>query len=90
MNVEVNEAEKMEQGIVIQSDANAHLGPDKIKGDPNKRNTNGVKFSEFVERNPGIIVVNSLKLCKGLITRSRNTTKGVEESVLDFFLVNQK
>ena len=80
----------MEQGLVIQLDANAHLGPNIIKGDPNERNSNGTLFNDFLESNPAITVVNSLKLCEGLITRRRETTKGVEESVLDFFLVNEK
>ena len=47
-------------------------------------------FSEFLEQNPAITVVNRLDLCEGLITRKRSTIKGVEESVIDFLLVNQK
>ena len=90
LEVELKEAEIMKQGLVIQLDANAHLGPNIIKGDPNKRNSNGTLFNDFLESNPAITVVNSLKLCEGLITRRRETTKGVEESVLDFFLVNEK
>ena len=90
LEVELKEAEIMEQGLVIQLDANAHLGPNIIKGDPNERNSNGTFFNDFLESNPAITVVNSLKLCEGLITRRRETTKGVEESVLDFFLVNEK
>ena len=48
----------MEQGIVIQIDANAHLGPEQIKGDPNQRNSNGQMFVDFLDRNPALIVVN--------------------------------
>ena len=87
---EINEAESMEQGLVIQLDANAHLGSNIIKGDPNKMNSNGIMFNDFLKRNPAITVVNSLKLCEGLITRRRETTRGIEESVLDFFIVNEK
>ena len=84
LDVEINESEAMEQGLIIQLDANAHLGPDILKGDPNPRNTNVTLFCEFLDRNPGITVVNNLKLCKGLITRRRETIKGVEESAIDF------
>ena len=90
LDIEINESQTMEQGLIIQLDANAHLGLDFIKGDPNPRNSNGTLTYEFLERNPAITVVNSLKLCKGLITRRRETIKGVEEAVLDFFLVNEK
>ena len=34
-----------------------------------------------------LIIVNASTLCKGLITRHRETINGVEESVLDHFLV---
>ena len=78
LEVELKEAEIMEQGLVIQLDGNAHLGPNIIKGDHNKRNSNGTLFNEFLESNPAITVVNSLELCEGLITRRRETTKGVE------------
>ena len=89
LEVEAKEAETLEQGLVIQIDANAHLGPTVLKGDPNLMNPNGKMFAEFLEQHPAITVVNRLDLCEGLITRKRSTIKGVEESVLDFFLVNQ-
>ena len=87
---EAKEAEAMEQGLVVQIDTNAHLGPDIMKRDPNPINPNGKMFAEFLEQNPALSVVNRMDLCKGLITRRRTTIRGVEESVLDFFLVNQK
>ena len=34
-----------------------------------------------------LIVVNSTKKCSGLITRTRNTSRSQEESVIDFFVV---
>ena len=49
---------------------------------------NGKLFANFLERNPALIVVNNLNLCKGLITRRRKTINKTEESVLDFFIVN--
>ena len=86
LETKVSEAENKCQGLVIQIDANASLGPEWIKDDPNPQNTNGKLFANFLERNPALIVVNSLNICKGLITRCRKTIKKTEQSVLDFFL----
>jgi hypothetical protein len=80
----------MQQGIVIQIDANAHLGSEIIKDDPNPRNGNGKMMAEFLERNPVITVVNGLKLWKGTVTRTRETTRSLEKSAIDFFLVNER
>ena len=85
---EVIEAENKCQGLVIQMDANASLGPELLKNDPNNQNSNGRLFANFLQRNPALIVVNNLDLCKGLITRRRKTIHKTEEAVLDFFLVN--
>ena len=82
------EAENQCQGLVIQIDANATLGPDLLKNDPNPQNSNGKMFADFLKRNPALIVVNNLKSCKGVITRRRKTIHKTEEAVLDFFLVN--
>ena len=90
LDLEIKEAENMKQGLVIQIDANAHLGPNIIKGDKNPMNSNGAIMKKFLEQNPAITVVNSLELSKGLITRRRDTIKGVEESVIDFFMVNER
>ena len=59
---EVIEAENKCQGLVIQIDANASLGPEWIKNDPNPQTINGKIFADFLERNPALIVVNSLSL----------------------------
>ena len=85
---EAIEAETNEQGLIVQIDANVYAGPTIVKDDPNPQNQNGKLFAKFLERNPGIIVVNNLSLCKGLITRVRKTIHKTEEAVLDFFLVN--
>ena len=44
---EVIEAETKCQGLIIQIDANASLGPDLLKGDPNPQNQNGKLFADF-------------------------------------------
>ena len=85
---EVIEAEIKNQGLIIQIDANASLGPGLLKDDPNPQNLNGKLFADFLKNNPAIIVVNNLDLCEGVITRRRKTIKRTEEAALDFFLVN--
>lgn len=57
---------------------------------PNKQNKNGQLFSEFLNRNPQLFVVNSLDICEGLITRKRQFENKTEEAVLDFFIMNEK
>ena len=58
------------KGFILQGDLNAWLGKKIIKNDPRDQNKNGKLMEDFVERNE-LTVVNSLSICKGLITRSR-------------------
>jgi hypothetical protein len=46
-------------------------------------------FLEFLENNPSLIVVNTLDLCTGLITRRWELISETEEAVLDFFVINE-
>ena len=87
---EVNNAEFEGDGFMIQMDGNLHAGPNLIKDDPNKQNQNGKMFCEFLDRNPQLIVVNSLELCDGLITRRRQVENRTEEAVLDYFIINER
>ena len=87
---EVIKAEIDGHGIIIQMDGNLHAGPELVKNDPNPQNNNGKMFMEFLERNPTLTVVNSLDICEGLITRSRQLKLKCEKAVLDFFIVNEK
>ena len=87
---EVNSAEFMKDGLIIQMDGNLHAGPNLIKNDPNTQNQNGKLFMEFLDRNKQLTVVNSLEVCEGVITRSRIVENKTEEAVLDFFVVNAK
>ena len=47
---------------------------------------NGKLLSKVIDEN-NLIVVNRTNKCFGLITRYRKTVNGVEESVIDFFIV---
>ena len=90
LETEVNDAEIEGDGLIIQMDGNLHAGSKLITNDPNKQNTNGRLFCEFLERNPQLIVVNTLNLCEGLITRRRELENRTEEAILDFFIVNEQ
>ena len=87
---EVCRAEIEGNGIILQMDGNLHAGQSLIKNDPNPINQNGKLFLEFLENNPSLIVVNTLDLCTGLITRRRELISKTEEAVLDFFVINEK
>ena len=66
----------------------ANLGSDIIPGDPNIQNENGKLFNNFLKRHPQLVVVNSLPICRGLITRQRDLINGKhEKSVIDFVVV---
>ena len=75
---------------MLQMDSNAHLGKNIIKEDPHEQNSNGKMFLDFMERMPHLTIVNTLELCEGSITRMRKSSRGLEESILDFFVVCQQ
>jgi hypothetical protein len=77
-------------GFILQMDGNCHLGKEVIKEDVNDQNFNGKLFNEFLERNPHLSLVNSLSICEGVISRMRKTTRGMERSILDYFVVCDK
>ena len=87
MDEEVLQASNNGTGLIMQFDGNLWAGANIIPGDKRKQNRNGKFFEEFLDRNPHLTVVNSLSLCKGLITRTRLRDGNLEESVLDFFVV---
>ena len=59
-----------------------------IPCDPNIQNENGKLFHNFIRRHTQLTVVNSLPVCRGLITRKRDLINGkCERSVIDFVVV---
>ena len=86
---EIHEAELNEHGFILQMDGNLHAG-DLVENDPNPKNRNGDLFRDFLERNKCLVVLNCLQSCKGVITRRRVLESRTEESVLDFFVINEK
>ena len=79
------EAKKEGKGFLLQGDMNAWLGSKIIKGDNREQNRNGKLFEAFLNTN-NLTVVNSLPLCKGVITRQRMRQGKLVKSVLDFML----
>ena len=70
----------------VELDANSKLGPEIIPKDPHSRTDNGELLLGIIERN-NLSICNSSEKCSGLITRKKVTINGIEESVIDFFLI---
>ena len=87
---EAGNADRDGAGFILQMDSNCHVGKEVIKDDVNEQNANGRLFVNFLERMPQLSLINSLSLCEGLITRKRKTVRGLEMSILDFFVTCDK
>ena len=88
LDLVIKEAKFSARLVCLQMDANAKLGDKVIPKDPKQQTKNGEKLLSIIEEN-NLIVVNSLDLCEGTITRSRETINSKEESVIDYFIVCQ-
>ena len=58
--------------LILQLDANAKIGKQNLKNDPNDESPNGRLLLDIVERQH-LTIVNTMELCKGVITRERIT-----------------
>ena len=63
LDQEVKNAKLFDCLICIEMDANAKVGCEIIKNDPNKLSGNGVFFLDFVERN-NLVIGNATHLCE--------------------------
>ena len=72
LDEEIKRAQLSGSLICLELDANSKLGLQIIPGDPHPQSRNG-KCLEKVVTDNDLIVVNSLDLCVGKITRSRQT-----------------
>ena len=72
--------------ILIEMDANAKLGSEIIKDDPNAISDNGKLLRDLLQRQ-NLTCLNAHELCYGAITRHRKTVLGDEKAVLDFIIV---
>ena len=76
-------------GIVIELDANAKLGSNLLRGDPNEMSNNGRIFWNLINRQQ-LNTGNLSDKCRGSITRHRKTVEGEEKSILDYLLFCDK
>ena len=86
LDLEVRKSKLANMFICIKMDSNSKLGPRFIPSDPKAQSENG-KLLERVIINNDLALVNGKDLCKGAITRHRLTVNGLEESILDHFIV---
>ena len=83
---EILDAKDNECLVAIQIDANAKVGKDKIRNDPNTVSANGKILLDICERQ-NLTILNTMDLCKGVITRERVTVNNIERSVIDYVIV---
>ena len=86
LEAEVIMAKDENQFTLIQLDANAKVGPQVIKSDPNIQSNNGKLLLEMLTRQ-NLFLLNASDLCQGKITRHRITKKGEEKSIIDYIIV---
>ena len=85
---EIAAAELEGKSVIIAMDANSKLGPENIKGDPHEKSENG-KILESIIKRHALVVINGLTdKRKGVITRQKSTTNGVEQSVIDLVITS--
>ena len=71
--------------IIIQLDANAKVGKQVIKEDPNDVTANGQLLLDLVKRQ-NLRILNTLDVCDGVITRERKRLHFTEKSVIDYII----
>ena len=71
--------------VVVQMDANAKVGKDYIKDDPNYKSDNGRLLLGLVERQ-NLRILNSSNQCLGVVTRDRIAGDNHEKSVIDYII----
>ena len=86
IETEVIKAKDQGCGIIIQLDANAKVGSNILKNDPNAMSSNGHMLFNFIERQ-GLILGNALPICKGSITRERKVDNYIEKAILDYIIL---
>lgn len=89
LDEEADKAEKEEAGLIIELDCNAKIGPEYLKGAKHNTSDNGQLLIDLIERR-NLTIVNTLEVCHGVTTRVRKVENNIEESTLDYFIVNER
>ena len=85
---EIVKAELEGKSIFIELDANSKLGKELIPGDMHSQTENGKLLADIIDRH-GLVLGNSMDVCKGLVTRKRTTKTAIEESIIDFVIFSE-
>ena len=85
---EIIKAELAGKSILMELDANSKLGKELIPGDIHSQSENGKLLAGIIARH-GLVLGNSMDVCKGLITRKRTTKTAIEESIIDFVILSE-
>ena len=72
--------------VCVELDANSKIGYENFARDPHPQSQNGKFLMKVVHEN-SLIIVNTLDICEGLITRKRKVLERIEESIIDYILV---
>ena len=88
LDQEIKNAKLLGHLVCVQLDANTKLGKSVIKDDIHDMSPNGQLLYDVIERDE-LVICNALDACQGSITRRRSTINGIEESILDYFIICQ-
>ena len=85
LEIEIINAKDEHCLVIVELDANAKIGKEHIKNDPNLTSNNGQLLLDLVQRQ-GLCIGNALPTCKGVITREKKVKDKIERSVIDYFI----
>ena len=66
-------------------EANAKVGKSVIKEDQHNISSNGKIMLDLVERHD-LMIINSMNICEGVVTRERKFDDRVERSSIDYII----
>ena len=89
LDKDAKSADKSGSSYYLQMDGNMNAGEELIPGDTRPQNNNGKRLQQFLENNSNLVILNSLDLCEGLITRRKITRDRIEEGVLDVVIISE-
>ena len=75
--------------VIVELDANAKVGKDVIKDDPNQSSNNGKVMLDVLQRQ-NLHIANASDVCEGTITRERVSGEKSEKSIIDYILICEK
>ena len=89
IEAEIMNAKDNECLVLVEMDANAKVGNEVIKNDPNPMSSNGKIMLDMIERQ-NLVIANAEDTCDGVITRERVADDKVEKSVIDYILMCER